>query len=98
MYFVFCGMNIDVNVLRIYLQRHVHEGVAALRQVRAVHHLDGLFDGRRVNLRPKKQNLLKCDRLGFAKSRFTLNSYSLMFYIQILIKEINILHVKCPIE
>ena len=46
---MFCGMNIDVHVLRVDLQRHVDERVTAFGQIGAVYHLDGLLDGRRVD-------------------------------------------------
>jgi len=47
--FVFCGMNIDIYVLRADLQRHVDERVTAFGQIGAVDHLDGLLDGRWVD-------------------------------------------------
>jgi len=47
--FVFSGMNIDVDVLWADLKRHVDKRVTAFGQISAVHHLDGLLDGRRVD-------------------------------------------------
>ena len=58
-HFVFSWMNVDVDILRTNFNRHVHERVAALGKVRAVHHLDRLLDGRRVDLEMRTKIILK---------------------------------------
>ncbi len=41
---VFRGVNVDVDIFRSNLERHVHKGVAALREVSSVDHLNRLLE------------------------------------------------------